>query len=125
MSSVRQENEFTEVTRKHKKRKASNSPTLPSQPKPGSSEPSPGTPVRPKPRHKNAIPVMISGLDEKIKNWRQLTSELRRYHPCLKITSIKELPKGDFVIIGDPVQHMIILQSETKIKAALGQKVKG
>ena len=44
MSSVAQGDGFTEVTRGHKKRKASNSPTLPSQPKPGSSESVPGTP---------------------------------------------------------------------------------
>ena len=123
MSFVRQEDGFTEVTRKYKKRKVSNSPTLPGQLKPGSSEPSPGTPVCPKPRHKNTIPVIISGVDNKSKNWRQLMW-LRQYHTSLKITSIKELPEGDFVIIGDLVQDVIILQSETKMKAALGQKVK-
>ena len=42
MTSVSQEEEFTEVTRGRKKRKASNSPTLPRQPKPGSSEATPG-----------------------------------------------------------------------------------
>ena len=57
MSSSSQEEEFTEVTRGRKKRKASNSPTLPSQSKPGSSEPTLGTPVRPKSSHKNKIPV--------------------------------------------------------------------
>ena len=50
--------------------------------------------------------------------------ELRQYHPSLRINHIKELPKGDFLIIGDSVQDMIILQSESKMKAALGQKVK-
>ena len=37
MSSITQEDGFTEVTRGRKKRKASNSPTPPSQPKSGSS----------------------------------------------------------------------------------------
>ena len=46
--------------------------------------------------------------------------ELRQYHPSLKITSIKELPKGNFVIIGDSVQDVIILKSESKMKAASG-----
>ena len=50
--------------------------------------------------------------------------ELRQYHPVLKVSSIKALPKGDFVIVGDSLQDVIILQSETKMKAALGQKVK-
>ena len=68
--------------------------------------------------------MIISGVDEKFKTWRQLLGELRQYHPSLRITHIKELPKGDFLIIGDSVQDMIILQSESKMKAALGQKVK-
>ena len=49
--------------------------------------------------------------------------ELRQYHPSLKVLSIKELPKGDFIVIGDSVQDMFILQNESKKKAALGQKV--
>ena len=118
------EDEFTEVTRGRKKRKALSSPTLPSQRKPGSSEPPLSPPVKPSSTVRNKIPVIISGVDEKFKTWRQLLGELRQYHPCLRINHIKELPKGDLLIIGDSVQDMIILQSESKMKAALGQKVK-
>ena len=50
--------------------------------------------------------------------------ELRQYHPSLKISRIKELPKGDFVVIGDSVQDVILLQNESKMKAALGKNVK-
>ena len=50
--------------------------------------------------------------------------ELRQYHPSLKVSGIKALPKGDFVIVGDSLQDVTILQSETKMKAALGQKVR-
>ena len=50
--------------------------------------------------------------------------ELRQFHPNLKISQIKELPKGDFLIIGDSMQDVLILQSETKMKAATGQTVK-
>ena len=50
--------------------------------------------------------------------------ELRQYHPCLKVSCIKALPKGNFVIVGDSLQDVTILQSETKMKAALGHKVK-
>ena len=50
--------------------------------------------------------------------------EVRQYHPSLKVSSIKELPKGDFLVIGDSMQDVIILQNGTKMKAALGQKVK-
>ena len=50
--------------------------------------------------------------------------ELRQFHPSLKKSQIKELPKGDFFIIGDSMQDVLILQSKTKMKAALGQTVK-
>ena len=49
---------------------------------------------------------------------------MRQYHPSLKISRIKELPKGDFVVIGDLVQDVILLQNECKMKAALGKNVK-
>ena len=122
MSSITQEDGFTEITRGRKKRKASGSPTLPSQPKPGFSEPPLGTPVCPKPNLKNKIPMIPSGVDGKFKNWRSIMGELRQYHPSLKI---KELPKNDFLVIGDSVLDVIILQSETKMKAALGPGGRG
>ena len=124
MTSVSQEDEFAEVTRKRKKRKASGSPTLPTLQKTGSSELPPETPIRPRPHPRNTIPVIISGVDPKIKNWRQLMGELRQYHSCLKVSNVKELPKGDFLLIGDSIQDVIILQNESKMKAALGQKSK-
>ena len=92
MSSITQEDGLTEAIRGRKKRKASGSPTLPSQPKPGSSEPPLGTPVRPKPNLKNKIPVIFSGVDGKFKNRRSIMGELRQYHPNLKVSQIKELP---------------------------------
>ena len=124
MTSVSQENEFCEVTRKHKKHKVISSPTLPALQKPSSSQHPPETPVPPRPSFKNTIPVIISGVDDKIKTWRQLMGELREYYPSLKVSSIKVLPKSNFVIVGDSLQDVTILQSETKMKAALGQKVR-
>ena len=121
MTSVSQEDEFSEVTRK---RKAIRSSTLLTLQKPSSSEHPLETPVRPGASLKNTIPVIISDVDDKIKTWRQLMGELRQYHPSLKVSSIKALPKGDFVIAGDSLQDVSILKSETKMKAPLGQKVK-
>ena len=69
MSSTQEEGS-TEVTRGCKKHKASGSPVLPSQPKPGSSEPCVGTPVHPKSNIRNTIPVIFSGVNEEFKNWR-------------------------------------------------------
>ena len=80
--------------------------------------------VRPKPYRKNTIPVIISGVDEKFIPWRKLMGELRQYHLSLKISTIKELPKGDFLVIGDSQQDEIILQNENKMKAALGKNFK-
>ena len=97
--SSNQEEGFTEVIRDRNKRKASGSPMLPSQPKPGYSQPPLGTPVRPKPNHKNTIPVILSDVNEKFRNWRKVLGELRQFHPSLKISQIKELSKGDFLII--------------------------
>ena len=51
-------------------------------------------------------------------------AELRQHHPSLKVSNVNEIPKGDFRIIGDSMQDVIILQNESKMKAALGQKVK-
>ena len=120
MTSVSQEDEFPEVTHKRKKRKASGSPTLPTLQKTGPSELPPESPIHPRLYPNNTIPVIISGVDPKIKNWRQRMSELRQYHPCLKVSNVKELPKGDFLLIGDSIQDVIILQNESKMKAALG-----
>ena len=50
--------------------------------------------------------------------------ELRQFHPSLRISQIKELPKGNFLVISDSMQCDIILQSESKMKAALGKNVK-
>ena len=50
--------------------------------------------------------------------------ELRQYHPGLKVSQVKELPKGDLLVIEDSVQDVVILQNENKMKAALGQNVK-
>ena len=125
MPSANQEDEFTEISHKLKKRKASSSPTLPTLQKTGSSEHPPETPVRPKPSTiTNKIPVILSGIDGKFKTWRSVMGELRQYHPSLKVSQIKELPKGDLLVIGDSMQDIIILQSETKMKVALGKNVK-
>ena len=125
MSSVSQEDEFTEVHRKRKKRKALGSPTLPTLQEARSPEQPPATPVRPKSsRIPNKIPVIVSGFDSQFKSWRNVMGELRQHHPSLKVSQVKELPKGDLLIIGDSMQDMLILQNENKMKAALGKNVR-
>ena len=63
-------------------------------------------------------------MDKKLKTWRSVMSELRQFHPSLKVSQVKKLPKGDLLIIGDSVQDVIILQSENKMTVALGKNVK-
>ena len=50
--------------------------------------------------------------------------ELRQFHLSLKISQVKELLKDDFVVFGDSVQDVIILQRERKMKAAPDTNVK-
>ena len=97
MPSVNQEDEFTEVTHKHKKHKATSSPTLLSSlRRTRSSEQPPETPARPKPStYKNTIPVIFGGIDPKFQNWQSIMGELRQHHPSLKISQVKELAKED------------------------------
>ena len=90
-----------------------------------SPEQPPITPVRPKSSTiPNKIPVILSGFDSQFKSWRTVMGELRQHHPSLKVSQVKELPKGDLLIIGDSMQDMLILQNETKMKAALGKNVR-
>ena len=51
-------------------------------------------------------------------------SELTQYHPELRVSRVKDLPNKGFLIIGNTPRDVIILQSETKMKACLGQNVK-
>ena len=126
MQSVNQEDEFTEVTCRRKKRKTTSSPMLPSTlQRTMSSEQPPETPVRPKPSiYKNTIPVIFSGIDAKFQNWQSIMGELRQHHPSLKISQIKELAKGGLLVVGDSPQDAVILQNESKMKAALGKNVR-
>ena len=50
--------------------------------------------------------------------------ELRQHHPSLRISKVKALQKGDLLVVGDSPRDAVILQSEPKIKAALGKNVR-
>ena len=94
MTSVNQEDEFTEVARKRKKRKATSSPMLPTLQKTSSSEQASETLVRPKPpTFVNKIPVILSDIDKKFKTWRSVMGELRQYDPSSKFHMLKNYQK--------------------------------
>ena len=50
--------------------------------------------------------------------------ELRQHHPSLRISKVKALQKGDLLVVGDSPRDAVILQSEPKMKAALGKNVR-
>ena len=96
-----------------KKRKASGSPSLPPASQPTTS---PST-------YKNKTPLIATGIDPKFKTPIQIMSELRQYHPSLRVLQIKQTKNG-WIFIGDTPKDFNILQSEAKMKQVFGPKVK-
>ena len=88
-----------EVALQRKKRKATSSPMLSTLQMTSSSEQPPETSVGPKPP--TFVNKILSGIDKKFKTWRSVMGELRQYYPSLKVSQVKELPKGDLLVIGD------------------------
>ena len=76
--------------RQNKKRKAEGSPLLHSPPVASSASPS-NTPARPKPSSfKNTIPVILSDVDSKFNTKVKLMSELKQFHPTIKVSKVLE-----------------------------------
>ena len=50
--------------------------------------------------------------------------ELRQHHPSLKNSKVKALAKGDLLVVGDSPENAVILQTESKMKAALDKNVR-
>ena len=87
--------------RQAKKRKAEGSPQLNSPP--GASTASPtSTPARPQPSSiRNVIPVILSDVDPKFNTNVKLMSELKQFHPHIKVSKVLEKKNNSFLIIGD------------------------
>ena len=102
------EDSFTLVKggRQAKKRKAEGSPQLNSLP--GASTASPTkTPARPQPSSfKNVIPVILSDVDPKFSTKIKLMSELKQFHPNLKVSKVLEKKNNNFLIIGETTHEM-------------------
>ena len=96
-----------------KKRKTSGSPSLP----PASQ------PTTPPSSYKIRTLLIATGIDPKFKTPIQILSELRQYHPSLRVFQIRQSSKG-CIFIGNALKDFAILQSETKMKHVLGPKVK-
>ena len=50
-------------------------------------------------------------------------SELRQFHPSLRVSKVQELKSNRFLVIRDTPLDIAILQSDNKMKACLGQNV--
>ena len=73
-----------------KKRKASGSPSLPPASQP-TTLPS---------NYKNKSPLIATGIDPKYNTPIKIMSELRQYHPSLRVLQIKQTKNG-WIFIGD------------------------
>ena len=93
-----------------KKRTALGSPSLPPASQPTTS---PST-------YNNKTPLIATGIDPKFKTPIQIMSELRQYHPSLRVKQTK----NGWIFIGDTPKDFNILQSEAKMKQVFGPKVK-
>ena len=110
--------------RQANKRKAERSPQLNSPSGATAASPS-NTPARPKPSsNKNNISVILSDADPKFNSKVKLMSELKQFHPDIKDFKVLERKNNSFLIIGYTPRDVGILQSESKIKACPGQKIK-
>ena len=118
---------FTLVDRKRqKKMKAEHSPLLHTPPG-SSSASSSGSPTRSKSsnfNYPNTVPVIFRDADPKFTSVKHVMSELSQFHPELRVSRVKDLPKQGFLIVGNTPRDIVILQSETKMKACLGKNLK-
>ena len=111
--------------KRQKKRKAEHSPLLHTPPG-SSSASSPGSPTRFKPsspNFPNTAPIIFRDADAKFTSAKQVMSELSQYHPELRVSRAKDLPNQSFLIVGNTPRDVVILQSETKMKACLGKNL--
>ena len=96
-----------------KKRKALGSPSLPPASQP-TTLPS---------NYKNRTTLIATCINPKFNTAVRIMSELRQYHPSLRVLQIRQSQKG-WIFIGDTPKDFAILQSETRMKQVLGPKVK-
>ena len=96
-----------------KKRKASGSPSLPPV----------SQPTTPPSNYKNKTPLIATGIDPKFNTPIKIMSELRQYHPDLRVLQIKQTKNG-WIFIGDAPKDFAILQSEPKMQQVFGKKLR-
>ena len=96
-----------------KKNKSSSSPSLP----PASLLSMPPS------SYKNRNPLTATGINPQFNIQIRIMSELRPYHPSLRVFRIKQTQNG-WIFIGDTPKDFAILQSEPKCNKFLGKTVR-
>ena len=80
-------------------------------------------PITPPSNYKNRTPLIATCIDPKFNTAIRIMSELRQYHPSLRVYQIRQSQKG-WIFIGDTSKDFAILQNETKMKQVFRLKVK-
>ena len=96
-----------------KKRKASGSPSLPPV----------SQPTTPPSSYKNKTPLIATGIDPKFNTPIKIMSELRQYHPNLRVFQIKQTKNG-WIFIGDTPKDFAIRRASQKCSKFSGQKLR-
>ena len=79
-------------------------------------------PTTPPSNYKNKTPLIATGIDPKFNMPIKTMSELRQYHPNLRVLQIKQTKNG-WIFIGDTPEDFAILQSKPKMQKVFEKKV--
>ena len=73
--------------------------------------------------YKNRTPLIVKGIDPKYNTQLRIMSELRQYHPSLRVVQLKQSKNG-WIFIGDTLKDFTILQSGPKMQQVFGKNEK-
>ena len=107
------DNESGFQTPASKKRKASESPSLP----PASQSTMPPT------SYKNRTPLIVKGIDPKYNTQLRIMSELRQRHPSLRVFQLKQSQNG-WIFIGDTPKISPSCRVNQKCSNVLGKTLR-
>ena len=96
-----------------RKRKTSSSPSLPPA----------NQPSKPPNSYQNRTLLIATGIDLKCNTQIRIMSELRQYHPNLRIFRIKHTQNG-WIFVGDAPKDFAILQSEPEMQKVFGKTLR-
>ena len=96
-----------------KKRKASDSPSLPPT----------SQPTIPPSSYKNRTPLIATGVGPKFNTQIRIMSELRQYNPNRRVFQINQTQNG-WIFTGDTPKDFAVLQSKLKVQQVFGKNVK-